>query len=459
MKNLIKVRFAPSPTGYLHLGSLRVALFNWLFAKHNNGKFIIRIEDTDVNRSEKKYVDSILNPLSWVDINSDEPIIFQSDRLDLYSKIALDLLEKNLAYKCFCKDLKEDNLEYKKYNRYCRDKKFDSSFSNNSYVIRFKLPDNIKKIEFKDLIRSDVSFDIDQFDDFIIMRSDKSPTYNFAVVIDDYYMGITHILRGEEHISNTPKQILIYKACNFNLPLFGHLPLILSPDGKKLSKRYAATSVDFYKEEGFLPDALVNYLVRLGWAYKDQEIFSKKELIEYFSLENISKSGAIFDLQKLKWVNSVYIKNSTSLYLLNYINKNIENIFSILKDWNQDKILKLIDLYKERVQTLRELLDNLKDLYNLEINVKVDFPKDLSIILNKVIEFLENQDNLTHEIVSNGVKNIAKEFNIKLAQIAQPIRIALTGKVASPGVFDLIAILEKKESIIRIKSLINKYLS
>jgi len=472
MEKLFKVRFAPSPTGYLHLGSLRVALFNWLFARNNKGKFIIRIEDTDFSRSEKKYVDSILEPLKWVNIESDEPLTFQSDRLELYNKVALDLLNRGKAYFCFCQEKVTDNAtnsdinkEYRKYSEKCRNlapQEIEQNLKNNiSYVIRFKVPKDVDKIEFVDLIRSKVTFDRDQFDDFIIVRSDNVPTYNFAVVVDDHYMQITHVLRGEEHISNTPKQILLYKACEFNLPLFGHFPLILSPDGGKLSKRYAATSVDFYRKEGFLPDALCNYLVRLGWSHGDQEVFTRQELIQYFSLDQVHKSGAVFDIKKLEWLNGFYIRNSSSSELFDYIIHNIdEHIFSNLKNWSKEQILKLLDLYKERVQTLKELIGKILDLYNLEIKVDLsaNLIDNISIIdlLNKVILLLELENLWTYENISNLIKNTAKEFGIKLGQIAQPIRIALTGQISSPGIFDLILILEKEESINRIRSFINK---
>ncbi len=471
MEKLIKVRFAPSPTGYLHLGSLRVALFNWLFARHNKGKFIIRIEDTDFSRSEKKYVDSILDPLRWVNIESDEPIIFQSDRLDIYNKIALKLLEEDLAYYCFCKEEekldKEHNLEYKTYSQVCRNlskQEIEQKIKDNiSRVIRFKIPKDIERIEFSDLIRGQLSFSIDQFDDFIIVRSDNIPTYNFVVVVDDHYMDITHVLRGEEHISNTPKQVLLYKACNFNMPLFGHFPLILSPEGGKLSKRHAATSVDIYRQEGFLPDALCNYLVRLGWSHGDQEIFTRQELIEYFSLNDVNKSGAVFDIKKLHWLNGVYIRNLNPLDIFDYIIRDMNSaVFENLKEWDKDKILKFIDLYKDRVQTLQELLNNILDIYNLKYDqallvdlLKLDYVNVIIIVLDKIIEFLELLPDLTYEVISDYVKSIAKEFDLKLGQVAVPIRIALTGKTSSPGIFDIILILGKKESISRIKSLIN----
>lgn len=456
--NLIRVRFAPSPTGYLHLGSLRVALFNWLYARHNKGQFIIRIEDTDLNRSESKYVDSILIPLKWVGIESDEPITFQSQRLELYNKVLNYMLEKNLAYRCFCSEKESNqNVEYKKYEGTCRNRLINQIDLQSPHVIRFKLPENIDKIEFNDLIRGDITFDIDQFDDFVIFRSDGMPTYNFAVVVDDNSMNITHILRGEEHISNTPKQILLYQACGFRVPLFGHLPLILSPDGGKLSKRHAATSVDFYQKEGFLPDALCNYLVRLGWAHGDQEIFSKEEMIKYFTLENVSKHGAIFDIKKLEWVNGVYIRNSSSQYLFDYITENIDaDVFKNLNHWSQDKILKSIDLYKDRVRTLKELLLFIVELYNephnLELHNLDQWANENSIsILKKLISSLDMQDNFSHENISLDIKILCKEFGIKLPEIAQPIRLALTGKVSSPGIFDIIILLGKKESIQRIK--------
>jgi len=293
---MIKVRFAPSPTGKLHLGSLRTAIFNWLFAKHNNGKFLLRIEDTDRERSKLEYTESILNSMKWLGLDYDGEAVYQS-KLENNQKIYLEkLISENKAYYCNCENNNNlNNSSYKFYDKSCRDKKLTSG------AVRFKLPDNINEVSFSDLIHGKLTFNLEQLDDFIITRSDGTSMYNFAVVIDDLDMDITHIIRGDDHINNTPKQILLYHALDKTkeMPKFAHIPLILGQSGQKLSKRDASVSVDDYLSQGYLADALFNYLVRLGWSHGDQEIFTKEELIKYFDFSSVGKSGAVFDLEKL----------------------------------------------------------------------------------------------------------------------------------------------------------------
>lgn len=460
--NNIRVRFAPSPTGHLHLGGLRAAIFNWLFARHNNGKFLIRIEDTDIERSKPEYFDSIIEALKWASLSSDEPIVVQSDRLEVYKQVAQDLINSGKAYRCFClteQEVQEDTetVGYKKYSSICRDKICTTEDLNKPYAIRFKIPDGIAEVSFTDLIHGKISFDRDQLDDFIIMRSDGTPLYNFVVVIDDAFMNISHVLRGEEHLSNTPKQILLYQACNFKMPEFGHLPLILGPDGSKLSKRDAATSVVDYKKSGFLPDALVNYLVRLGWSHGDQEVFTRQELIDYFSLDNIGKKGAIFDLVKLEWLNSVYIKQATAQELLKFIEQDIDSDFrSHLKNWPENILLAFIDLYKSRIKTLKELIIELENIYNgpnIFDNLEVQAIKtpETKNIISKVIELFKIQSFTDTNILSSSIKNLCNELNVKLPDIAKPLRVALTGKSSSPGIFELLLLLGKQTSIERLE--------
>ena len=468
-QNGVRVRFAPSPTGYLHIGSLRAALFNWLFAKHNNGKFLIRIEDTDFERSKEEYVNSILNSLKWTSINSDEEIKFQSQCLDNYKIVVDSMVESGTAYRCFCTlsqldqrlNIESENSDYKKYDQKCRSLKIEDQDLNLPYVIRFKLPEDISNISFYDLIREEVTFDIDQFDDFIIVRSDGIPTYNFAVVIDDHDSKITHVLRGEDHISNTPKQVMLYKALGFNLPEFGHFPLLLAPDGSKLSKRFAATSVDIYKQEGFLPNALCNYLIRLGWSHGDQEIFTTQELINYFDLANVGKKGSIFDIKKLEWVNSVYIKNSSNKDLLNYIQHNLDSNFTNnFCQWSVDTLLNVIELYKSRVKTLKELIEEVSLLYNKPSYEKIENLENLNIKqvifnLNNLLSLLQELQLFDSSSIEISVKEMCKLYNIKIPEIAQPLRLALIGKISSPSVFALLEILQKDKSINRIKNFID----
>lgn len=454
----VRVRFAPSPTGHLHIGGLRTALFNWLFARHHKGSFLLRIEDTDTQRSKQEYTDAILAAFAWVAIEPDEPIVIQSARLKYHQDVAQKLVQEGKAYKCYCSPddivARADDEAFIKYNGHCR----NAPPSNKPYAIRFKVPD-IPEIMFDDLIRGPVRFNRDQLDDFIIVRSDGMPVYNFVVVIDDAFMKITHVIRGEDHISNTPKQILLYKACGYTLPHFAHIPMILGPSGDRLSKRDGATSVLEYKNEGYLPDALVNYLVRLGWAHGDQEIFTREELITYFTLDAVGKKGAIFDREKLNWVSSVYIKNSDNAALFTYIQKELDPMIAKkLAPWTLDHILKVMSLYKERVATMKELMHELLFFHDGPQHFnKEDLAQWTSLAtqqhLNKVLQVLSSLDVFTAEACAAALKNSAKDLGIKLVHIAQPIRIALLGKSAGPGIFELLEMLGKKESINRIKKL------
>jgi glutamyl-tRNA synthetase len=363
----VRVRFAPSPTGHLHIGGLRTALFNWLFARHHKGSFFLRVEDTDVTRSRQEYQQSQLASLAWASIDYDGPLIIQSERIDQHRTVAQQLLEQGHAYRCYCPAYKEDgdtDQGYYRYDKKCRSLTPAQQDPTKPYSIRFKVPEGQLAITFDDLIRGTITIEPDQLDDFIIIRSDGTPMYNFVVVVDDAFMKITHVIRGEEHISNTPKQILLYKACGYPLPFFAHLPMILGPDGTKLSKRNAATSVLEYKHEGYLPDALCNYLARLGWSHGDQEIFTQQELITYFSLDHVGKKGAIFDPQKLAWINSVYLRHRSAPDILTIMQRDVNvRLHEQAPLWSEKQVLALIDLYKERVKTIAELAHELQALY------------------------------------------------------------------------------------------------
>lgn len=471
MDQKVRVRFAPSPTGYLHVGGLRAALFNWLYAHHNNGAFLLRIEDTDRDRSTQEYIDSIIGSLDWTDIKSPEPILIQSSRVTEHLDLINKLLADGKAYKCFCAPKDQDkssNLEstedFSGYNRKCRtltpDACKQAQASGASYVVRFKIPDNLEDIKFNDLIRGQISISSNQLDDFVILRSDNTPTYNFVVVADDAFMGVTHILRGEDHISNTPKQILLYDALELKAPEFGHLPLILGPDGTRLSKRHGATSVNEFKISGYLPDALCNYLVRLGWSHGDQEIFSREELIKFFSLDHVGSKSAIFDIDKLNWINNQYIKNTEAQVLAEYISKNIDiNFKNNLEDWSDSQITDFIDLYKDRCNTLVQLVAVLISLYKgLEPSkdlVKVWSNNQTQIALKSLVDKLEGLSDFTKLSISSTIKELSKTLSLKMSDIGQPLRLALTGTDASPSIFDLISILGKKESITRINRFLN----
>ena len=458
MTKKVRVRFAPSPTGHLHIGGLRTALFNLLFARHYGGDFLIRIEDTDPERSLEIYTQEIISSLEWADIISDEPIVVQSKRIKKHKELIQQLLDTNKAYRCYCVTNPEASKEtYFKYDGKCRSSVVQEQ--GKSFVVRIKLPIRRKSISFNDLIRGLIEFDLDQFDDFIIARSDGTPVYNFVVVADDVDMGITHIIRGEDHISNTPKQIVLYEACGFAVPEFAHVPLILGSSGQRLSKRDAATAVADYKNEGYLADALCNYLVRLGWAYGDKEIFSRKELIELFTSKGIGKKGAIFDQDKLNWVNGVYIREKSPQALLECIHNDVEPRwrlqFSAISD---DAFCHAIELYKERISTLRQLINEVSLVfegsksYNQE-DMEKYINSQTSVYIDRIIQLLESITDFSQDTLQNAIKELAKELDVPLAKLAQPIRIALLGKTSSPGIFELLFLIGKKQTLQRIIAL------
>jgi len=468
----VRVRYAPSPTGHLHVGSLRTALYNWLFARHHAGTFLVRIEDTDGERSLPEYTKSILEALHWASLEPDEVPVIQSDRMNAHREVAHMLLHAGRAYRCYCtaEELTKrigvsaaHEGGYAQYDGHCRDLQAqDESGQHKPYAIRFKIPDSIETVEFTDLIRGPIRFMKDQLDDFSIVRSDGTPMYNFVVVVDDAYMNITHVLRGEDHISNTPKQVLLYEACGYTLPQFAHFSLILGSDGQRLSKRHRATSVDSYKHEGFLADALCNYLVRLGWSHGDQEIFTREELVTYFDLDHMNKAGAIYDQQKLEWTNGIFIREQSNHELCMLIERDVDPLMkNYFSNWSSATLEAIIGLYKERAKTLKELLDELRALHDRPR----EYPQGIQDLvqpqvieyLTKVQEALVNLADHSHDSVDRLLKSICTEKGISAKQIFQPLRIALTGKTSSPGVATLIQLLSVEESVQRIERFL-KYL-
>lgn len=424
---MIRVRFAPSPTGHLHIGGLRAALFNYYFAKKNNGKFLIRIEDTDIERNKQEYTDAILNAFKWANINSDEKIIYQSERCEIYKSYIDILLKNGSAY--FCNELNDKN--------------------ELTEVIKCRVNKINSHISFNDIIRGEISFPISEIDDFIIVRSDGMPLYNLVVVIDDIEMKITHIIRGEEHLSNTPKQLILYQGFQIEPPLFAHLPLILGSDRKKLSKRDAATSVMDYEKEGFLAEALCMYLTRLGWSYKDQEIFTYEEILKYFNLEDIHHSGAIFDKQKLLSINSLFIKNYS-----------IDELYKILKKWNQlffltdnkKRDLKIIQLYQPRSNLLSDFHNAImgitrKPYWNNDY-ISIDTPKENILnIIKTVKKAIENSDTSYDLLFKN---ESFKEY--PKAHLYKSLRYAMLGVIESPSITDIMNIIGREEVLERINS-------
>ena len=471
MNEHVRVRFAPSPTGHLHIGSLRSALFNWLFARHVGGTFLLRIEDTDIERSRSEYLASILGAFEWLGIRSDEPLVVQSERIMEYNKVALALLQNGQAYRCYCTPdevAKRSTTQYVdglethlRYDGKCRS--LDQQYNDRSFAIRFALPEELQEITFNDLIRGPITINRDQLDDFIIIRSDGMPMYNFAVVVDDASMRISHIIRGEEHIVNTPKQILLYQACHYDIPQFAHIPLILGPSGEKLSKRDGAVSVLEYKAAGYLPDALICYLARLGWSYGDQEIFSRDELIQYFTLENVGKKGSIFDVTKLQWVNSHFIKAVTPQHIINIIASDLYvDLEKTCIEWNREQIQEAIKLYQERASTLHDILGFVQALYHgPEQNIFAQHYA--TIITDKTKEYLEEcmiflqqqinrQSSKQH--IAGELSAIAKKNGVNFMHIAKPVRLALFGNPEGPSIADMIMLLGFNKSIARLETLI-----
>ena len=454
-------RFAPSPTGYLHIGGLRTALYSYLWAKKTGGEFKLRIEDTDTQRNNDEAVKAILEAFEWVGMPSDCEIEYQSKRFDLYTKYINQLLEEGKAYKCYMskeqlaalREKQEKNKQNPRYDGTWRpeDGKVLPEIPNNiEPVIRIKAPLE-GTIEFEDGIKGDMKFDANQVDDYIIARSNGVPTYNFVVAIDDHLMGITDVLRGDDHLNNTPKQIVIYNALGFDIPKFYHMPMINNPQGKKLSKRDGAMDVMQYKRDGYLPEALLNFLVRLGWSNGDQEIFSMEEMLELFDPNNINKSASAYNTDKLNWLNSEYIKKTTN-----------EKLIELLKEFDLDlstyeKVNPLLELSKQRANTLIELKQSAKNIIDIPCEYEKKgvkkFVKDGTIdMLKAYIELLKTNKETLNSV--DDIESITKPFieqnNLKFLQLFQPIRIALTGGTQAPSVYDIIYVLGVDETIKRL---------
>lgn len=464
MNNNVRVRFAPSPTGHLHIGSVRVALFNWLFARHNGGKYLLRVEDTDTMRSTQEYTDALFDMLSWFGMQHDENPVYQKARADEHRRVAQELVRQGKAYPCFCppKDAEDrvNDLEQgigSKYDGTCRNRPFTEEDLKKPHAIRFKLPENIQSVSFDDMVLGPINVEAKELDDYIIIRRDGMPVYNFCVVVDDIFMNISHVIRGQDHISNTPKQILYYQALDAQIPQFAHIPLILSPTGAKLSKRDAAVAVAEYKAQGYLPEALRNYLVRLGWSHGDQEVFTNEELISFFSFDHVGKKGSIFDLAKLQWLNSFYIRQTPAariLELLEQIDK--EYTTNLEKAWDQKALIALIDQYKQRAVTLIEIYKNIVALalppetYDLTLIEKWRFTKTKDLI-SSFLDAVAHMQTLDHDTLLAKANEGCTHCGAKLVQLAQPLRLALTGGIVSPGVFELIAIMGREKTIARLE--------
>ena len=459
---MVITRFAPSPTGYLHIGGLRTALFSYLWAKKNGGKFLLRIEDTDKARNSQEATKAILEAFKWLGLENDGEITYQSQRDDIYTKYIKQLLDEGKAYKCYMskgelEELRNTQMANKQRTKYDgRYRDFDGVAPEGvEPVIRIKAPLS-GEIVVDDGVKGKVVFQAeDILDDFVIARADGSPTYNFVVAIDDALMGINEVIRGDDHLSNTPKQIVVYEALGFDIPKFYHVPMIHNAQGKKLSKRDGATDVMEYKAMGYTPQALLNFLVRLGWSHGDQEIFSFEEMIELFNPKDINKSASIYNTQKLDWLNAHYIKNTSNDKLAELLVD-----FDVILD-SHDKKEIILDSIKERAKTLQEMATLIKEIIHTpttydEKAVKKAFKGDAIEILNAFGAKLSNCDECHLPIDYHSLmEEIVNEKEIGFGKIGQPLRVALLGKMSGPGLDSVMAIIGKEETMLRIANIIN----
>ena len=459
----IVTRFPPSPTGNLHVGGARTALFNWLLARSMGGKFILRLEDTDVQRSTQEMTDSIIEAMHWLGMEWDEGPYFQSQRFGVYHEYINHLLQTDQAYYCQCSEEEVEAMRNEawekghnpKYNGKCRNMGLEPAPGR---VVRFKSPQQ-GETKFRDMLKGVNSVDNSQLDDFVICRADGSPTYNLAVVVDDVTMGITHILRGDDHLSNTPKQVLLYTALGFELPSFGHVPMIMGPDKKKLSKRHGALSVLEYRDAGYLPEALVNYLVRLGWSYGDQEIFSRQDLVNKFSTDRLSKSACVFDPEKLDWVNSRHIKDSDPSDIAVRLQPFVQK--AGYPDVDLPYLKDIVPLLQPRAATLKEMAQLAEFFVVSDDSVQYEkelldkyFDREVVGHLNSLYKRFGSLEDFSRQSLEDTVKEYLQEQEIKFKKLAQPIRVAVTGKTASPGIFETLEVLGKQSVLSRLHNLL-----
>jgi glutamyl-tRNA synthetase len=464
----VRVRFAPSPTGFLHIGGVRTALFNYLFARQKGGKFLLRIEDTDTERSEERFTRDILTSLHWLGMDADEPILYQSQRLGLYRELADQLISKGLAYRCTCSEAevevsREQMIrEGKKpmYARTCRDQNHPAD--GRPHAVRAKFP-LTGSTSFTDLIRGEISFPNEDLDDFVMIRSNGVPTYNFVVVVDDIDMKISHIIRGDDHINNTPKQIFLYDAFSAQKPLFAHLPMILGQDKKKLSKRNGETSTNAYREQGFLPEALLNFLVRLGWSHGDQELFSREEMISLFNLENVQVSGAVFNTEKLLWIAGEHMKRADPIRLIGILKEDFSRLFgaAALSQLDTPYARQLIPHLLPKVKLVKDLAEQLDPLLDPGVRgldssgLKWNKDPEQKARIRNAIAALKGvlQDRVSgrgclqdagvdHAGIDSILRSSCENYGLKLGDLTQPLRLFVTGHPASSiGLFDLLPLM------------------
>ena len=456
---VVRTRFAPSPTGFLHVGGVRTALFSWLYARHHQGEFILRIEDTDKERSTTESVQAILDGMQWLGLDHDKGPFYQTDRYPRYTSVAQQLLDEGTAYRCYCskerlEDLREAQLAAKekpRYDGHCRLKNLPAG--ELPFVVRFKNPQS-GDVSFSDEVYGDIQVANSELDDLVLLRSDGHPTYNFAVVVDDWDMEISHVIRGDDHINNTPRQINLYKALKAPIPIFAHLPMILGDDGKRLSKRHGAVSVMQYKELGFLPHALLNYLVRLGWSCGDQDIFSLEEMIAQFDLSHVSRGVSSFNYDKLYWLNQHYQKTDSPASVAKALEWHfIEQGIDVTQG---PALVDLVAVQAERCKTLSELCDISRYFYQDTIEYDEDALKKhlrpvvlepLTALYDRLCLLNDWQKDTLHQCIID----VSAEFSINMGKIAQPLRVAVTGSSMSPSIDVTLTLLGKKRVIERLE--------
>jgi glutamyl-tRNA synthetase len=457
----VVTRFPPSPTGFLHVGNARTAIFNWLYARRMKGKFILRIEDTDTERSTQEAIDVIFEALEWLGIDWDEGPYYQTKRLDIYNDYLERLIDSGRAYYCTCSPDEIEAMRQKamatggkpKYDGTCRDKELSKT---PGAVIRFKAPLSGTTVV-EDVVKGNIVFQNDELDDFILCRSDGIPTYNYAVVIDDITMQVNTVIRGDDHVMNTPKQILIYHALDCPLPIFGHVPMVLGTDKSRFSKRHGAVSVSAYRNMGFLPDAMLNYLVRLGWSHGDQEFFTRQELIEVFDLEHIGRSAGVFDPEKLLSLNADHIRVTPPEKLVAPLKPFLKRRGIEIED--SGLLIKVIETLHARSKTLEEMAEislfYFAEDIDYEEKAAKKFLKPAAVeALQLLIDQLQKLEDFSEKKLETAFQAVMDQTGLKLGKIAQPVRVALTGRTASPGIFEVTAILGKDRVVSRLQKAI-----
>jgi glutamyl-tRNA synthetase len=458
---MIVTRFPPSPTGYLHIGGARTALYSWLHARQNSGKFVLRIEDTDLARSTKESVQAILDGMEWLGLNYDEGPYYQTERFERYKEVVSQLLDAGHAYHCECSKERLDQMREQqkqaglkpKYDGRCRDLGLSNS---DATVVRFKNP-LVGDVIIADLVKGNISISNHELDDLVIARSDGVPTYNLTVVVDDMDMGITHVIRGDDHLNNTPRQINIFSALGATLPAFAHVPMILGADGARMSKRHGAVSVMQYRDEGYLPEALLCYLVRLGWSHGDQEIFSKKELLELFRIEDVSRSASTYNPEKLLWVNQEFIKALTPAEIFEKSSWYFSSAGIEIAD--PDYAQEVISLIQERCKTLLDVVEQssyfLQDVGDFDTaQLKKHIKPGSEVLMQALLAKLGDvaASDWQADNIQACVQAVVDEHQVGFAKVAQPIRIAVTGSTQSPSIDQTLALLGREQSLLRLKN-------